>query len=662
MDYNKKKIERPTMLIKDADRATMQKKAKQLGIKTAKLTRAQKVNPSAPLELICKRIREGKNIGIRLHLKANKSNPELLSTREIAKLNQISSDVLSMAILRNPGTSVFTLAKDIAKRAAARESKKALRERIHLENLDDAIFEQVRKKIPKDVSNDVAIQLALKEQARQEEIQETLTSSDGIYKKRSGRGEQWFCKYKDASGNEREMNLKEIAELEGLKHNSLLSAVTKGAKSKTIHEIVSLMVNRREEIALFDLAESEGLNRRMFIHRYRKHKGALPLSAIWQLTETDQQRLNRSPNRQFETINNMSPSKFAEEHGIYPKTLISRMDAGIPASQAVGRRRSSSYHSYEGIELSLSEIVMISQDVKFKTLESRLARGWDIPKAANLSVSQFYERTAKLSTFWSVGSSQQNPNARLFILDDQPFRAIQLAQISGLSTSTINNRSRNSACPLAITGLNRCEFFKRIADISYARATVLDSCLQSKVNTEKADKVANAKSLHTHAQRLLKQHEEAKLTLAMAGIDPSKITISRRLIKHTSCNICQSEPTTSTHKGKTNVSCSNCGNETGEHKSGLESDLVWLKQNSFGMDSSNIKPPKQISTISLSMVEALISLYYLENNISNAVSAFNKLENKYKTGLDKLNPKLTSKKPEINEQYWKALKVGHFGA
>lgn len=652
------------MLIKNADKQTLQDYASKNNLKFHRLLTAQRKNPNIHLHVIRDRIHQGKNTSAKLFTNPNSRSNAAYTLLEIAEDFEVNYHSLAMQHLRQSKASPFALASALAQKTRTKVkqvSSSQVNNNWEL-NVDQELFQNIRDQFPDNISDDVVLEITIDQQSKRTE-RKIAFSDGGIYSKLVNNKKVYFCIYIDEFGVEREMSLMEIAKLEGLKHNSLLSAVQKHLNTKSIHEIVSDMVSRREERALFELAEQSGLNRRMFIYRYNKHKGNLPIKAILELTKNDQNKLRRTENRDIQKINGISASQYAVKNGVYPKTFIARLDAGISLNDAIGRKRATSYYEFEGIELTSSEIYLISKDVQKKTLQNRLYSGWSILKAANLSVSEFYDRVSRLSAMWSISDRSIRSNAKLFMHNSTPFRIIELAQISGLSESTLLARSKHSSCPLTLTGLKENEFINLSLKVKRDRAEKLDSKLNTNAFSTNLEGSINAKSLYSQIQQNISKRDKLVLSLQASNISLPIKNIASNLITLNECRICGNYPKQHKDKFGCHFKCEECGNTSNGSKHVTLARLNWLQENTFTLKAHHIKTPSEFKKNDAELVPSTINqlkqVYSLDDEIIKLLEAYNKMPSSSKVGHKLISFKPLQKNSILHSTFWSVFSNTH---
>ncbi len=518
------------------------------------------------------------------------TNSRFMTLKDIADMEDISVGSLTVNKSRKPHLSIQQNVDEIKERSTNRVELFNLRQELSDEGISHSKYKRYQRQYDGKLSHEAIKRLCHSEALAEEQAKELSKKNLGMWKEEaqegiSGQG-TWFAMYVDDKGVRRPMQLKEIAELEGLTYSGLSKAVSVSNGTKSIYEIISDMVARKDLTETYDLAEQFGLNRRMFIYRYHKHSKDLPVDAIIALTREDQRRheLTERPERDsLPQVNNMSFSRFAYLSGTDAGTAARRFRSGIEIEQSIGRRGGDKQYEFEGVSLSLVECTQIS-GLSESSIKRRMAKNPEgsLPEWLELTVDAFYEKISMLSLYWTIPPQRTiGYNTSLFTMDDMVFTSTQLAQIASVAPSTIIRRSHHSKDVLTVTQMTKQEFLTKFDAINMHRANIMDKVAFSREYSAKAELESRCKGLSSSLNKRRQELTNLESWFELCGLPKLRSKFRFEQIPLSPCSNCFSAPLSKFNGGYI-IECPDCGKTTEEPVVKLgDAFIEWALRNSY---------------------------------------------------------------------------------
>lgn len=520
-----------------------------------------------------------------------------ISLADLAKRVGVSHSALAMNKSRKPRLNAVRHVAELIARREKKENLLKLRTDIEVDGIKESTYRKYLSRYQGTLSHQAIKNLCIAEALAEEHAAELKRKNVGVWKGLSnstGR-KVWMATYVDEYGQERPMELKDIAEIEGLNPESLKRAIARNEGSLSIYEVVADMVSRRELRGLYDLADTYGLNRRMFIYRLKKNSGNLPISAIIELTKSEQIKhavkssiaLDNAP---LPPVNGMSMSRFSYINGVEPSTAARRFRSGIAPEHIIGRRGGERRYEFEGVKLSALEIMMMTG-----VSRSRLSRaisknnGVFSPDILGVSVAAFYEKLKMLELYWTVPNKVTvKYGSKLFVFDDYVYTVSDLSQIAKVCPSTIRRRAEFSSNVLALTKLTKQEFNDRIKSIAENKASVMDKIGFGTKFTAKLLADEQCRLLSRVLNESTATMQDIERWLSSVGLPKILSNFKISHIGLVPCTNCFSAPSMFVDGGH-GVSCPECGKGTSEtHRKVEDAVIDWALNNSLLLELDGV--------------------------------------------------------------------------
>lgn len=613
---------------------SLQDIARKEGISYGKLRKCHAKNSDVPMEDILLHLKRYKNQPYaKLYPVTVDENIEYLPMGLIAKMHDLKPETITMHLSRNPNDSLDQAVEKIKKNRINAEKSEKLKKTARKHGISVSLLSELTSKLEGKLNEEQIVALAIANDKANVFSEVLLNSKVGLRKENRGGRSVWIANYRDRDNNLRDMTLKEIAEIEGLKVNSLLRAVNRYGAQKSIYEIVEMMVEKVELSSLYDLAYVYGVDRRLFIHRVNKYKGKLPIDAIGKIAQQDQKRLKLNPRKKREQplpkVKGLSLSRFGYTNGTSSKTVIRRYDAGIEPEYTIGRRAPTSFYEHDGITLSMSELSTMS-GLNPSTIRRSLLENPDhtLPQHLRMSVDEFHARLEQLKLLWTLPSRQSyTSRTKLFTHGAMTFSCQQLCQIADVSESTIRRRSANTNDVFELTKLNRDDFLNRVSEIEDHYAKTLDLASLSKKFTEAQIQERNIKAIHKNYFSAIRERDSSKSEILNKGwsLLVNRIGVNRLSIAP--CSMCLNAPDIETQGEEIKIRCPKCNHgSTSQFKDHIDAILDWSEINLATLTYSDFNCVPPINLRDLKVSERNVFLQLLIGYYSNELRAIEQLE------------------------------------